>query len=362
MTTKKTIDELKGQVAMGQQQGGNFNRGPTPYQEWKAAEGVPIYTGSYVDDLYALELAPWARMGQNGAILNLADQEEDDAWVVEIAPAGSTTVQHHLCEATVFVLTGRGATTFWQDGSEQQSVEWQRGSVFSPPINCHYQHFNGDGQSPARLLTVTNAPMVINLFRDADFIFGDPYVFDKRFAGEANFFVTPAERLNPRTWKTNFVPDIRAFTLDSNPRRGVGNSRAGFSLSNNSMYVHSSEFPPGTYKKVHRHGVGAHVIVLKGEGYSLLSFAGEEPRKVDWKDGSVLSPAQDEFHQHFNTGREPARYLAVLLGRLHRGPGSGSPYQIDYEDQDPSVYDLYVAECAKHGVEVVLPRPEYRRA
>ena len=30
----------------GQQQGGNFNRGPTPYQEWKAAEGVPIYTGS----------------------------------------------------------------------------------------------------------------------------------------------------------------------------------------------------------------------------------------------------------------------------------------------------------------------------
>ena len=83
---------------------------------------------------------------------------------------------------------------------------------------------------------------------------------------------------------------------------------------------------------------------------------------MDWKDGSVLSPAQDEFHQHFNTGREPARYLAVLLGQLHRGPGSRSPYQIDYEDQDPSVYDLYVAECAKHGVDVVLPRPEYRRA
>ena len=55
-----------------------------------------------MSDLYALELAPWARMGQNGAILNLADQEEDDGWVVEIAPAGSTEVQHHLCEATVF--------------------------------------------------------------------------------------------------------------------------------------------------------------------------------------------------------------------------------------------------------------------
>ena len=341
---------------------GNFNKGPTPYQEWKAAEGVPIYTGSYVDNLYTLELAPWARMGQKGAILNLADQEEDDAWVVEMAPAGSTEVQHHLCEATIFVLTGRGATSFWQEGSEKQSVEWQRGSVFSPPANCHYQHFNGDGGAPARLLTVTNAPMVINLFRDPEFNFKNPYVFNQRFGGEANFFTAPAERLNPRTCKTHFVPDIRAFPLDSNPQRGPGNSKAGSSPPKNAMYVHTSEFPPGTYKKVHRHGVGAHVIVLKGEGYSLLSFEGEEPRKVDWKDGSILSPAQDEFHQHFNTGREPARYLAVLLGQLNRGHGGGTPHQIEYVDQDPSIYDLYVAECAKNGVDVVLPGHEYRSA
>ena len=201
----------------GQQEGGNYNRGPSAYAEWQAGEGIPIYTGSYVSDLYTLELKPWARLGHPGAFVNLANQEEDDAWVGEIAPAGSTEVQHHLCEATVFVLTGRGATSFWQDGSEKQSVEWQRGSVFSPPVNCHYQHFNGDGQNPARLLTVTNAPMVINLFRDPDFIFGDSYVFGKRFGGEANFFTTPAERLNPRTWKTNFVPDIRAFTLLHGP-------------------------------------------------------------------------------------------------------------------------------------------------
>ena len=61
-------------------------------------------------------------------------------------------------------------------------------------------------------------------------------------------------------------------------------------------------------------------------------------------------------------GGEPARSLSVPLGQLHRGRGGGSPDQIEYEDQDPSVYDLYEAECAKNGVEVVLPRPEYRRA
>ena len=171
--------------------------------------------------------------------------------------------------------------------------------------------------------------MIINIFRDPSFVFGDTFQFRSRYEGESTFWSAPAERLDPRTWKTNFVPDIRSFTLDENPGRGEGNYRAGFSLSNNSMYVHSSEFPPGTYKKVHRHGVGAHVVILGGQGYSLLSFEGEEPRRVDWQDGSVLSPKENEYHQHFNTGREQARYLAVLLGRLNPGhwEGGGMPDQ-----------------------------------
>jgi hypothetical protein len=30
---------------------------------------------------------------------------------------------------------------------------------------------------------------------------------------------------------------------------------------------------------------------------------------------------------------------------------------IDYDREDPRVYDLYVQECAKHGAEVRMPRP-----
>ena len=33
--------------------------------------------------------------------------------------------------------------------------------------------------------------------------------------------------------------------------------------------------------------------------------------------------------------------------------------QIEYEDEDPEVYELYEQECAKRGAEVVLPRPAY---
>jgi predicted metal-dependent enzyme (double-stranded beta helix superfamily) len=333
----------------------------TPYEQWQQAEDVPIYTGSYISNLYTLELADWPRVGARGAFVNLADQQHDDTWVIEMAPAGHTTVQHHLFESTIFVLSGRGATTFWVEGGEKQSVEWQRGSVFAPPVNCYYQHFNGDGQAPARMMGVTNAPMILNIFRDPSFIFEDTFKFASRYGGESSFWTAPAERLDHRTWKTNFVPDIRTFTLDDNPGRGEGNSRAGFSLSNNSMYVHTSEFPPGTYKKVHRHGVGAHVIILSGKGYSLLSFEGEDkPRRVDWQDGAMLSPKEMEFHQHFNTGGERARYLAVLLGRLSAGNWEGGrPDQIEYEGQSPAVYDEYAAECEKAGVNMVLPRPKY---
>ncbi len=342
------------------------SRGETrksPYQLWRESEGIPTYRGSYVTDLYSLDVTPWPRVGQRGAFVNLADQEQDDAWIIEIEPAGATEILHHFCEATVFVLEGRGGTSFWQEGSPKESLEWKRGSIFAPPLNCYYQHFNGDGQMTARLLVITNAPMVMNLFREPDFVFNDTYVFSSRFQGGGGFFTSLEEKLGGTNRKTNFVADIRAHILDSNPHRGEGNFRAGFSMSNNSMAVHCSEFPPGTYKKKHRHGVGAHVIVLSGQGYSLLSFEGEkEARRVDWKDGSMLSPKAGEYHQHFNTGRDAARYMAVRLGALNPNhwEGRSSPDQVEYEDQDPSVYEMYVTECAKSGIEVMLPRPKVR--
>ena len=34
--------------------------------------------------------------------------------------------------------------------------------------------------------------------------------------------------------------------------------------------------PVATYKKAHRHGAGAHVIILKGEGFSVVWKEGDE--------------------------------------------------------------------------------------
>lgn len=337
------------------------------YDLWQQEEGIPITRGSYVADLYSLEVRPWARTGQKGAFVNLADQQHDDAYVLEIAPGESTRPLHHLFEATIHILTGRGATTIWQEGMPRQTIEWQRGSLFSPPLNCSYQHFNLDGQQPARLFAVTNAPMVMNCFRNPDFVFNNGYVFDDRYRGEPDYFTSPGEFTPPRDWKTNFVADLRSFKLQVTNVRGAGASNAFFYMSANQMVAHMSEFPRGTYKKAHRHGPGAHVTILDGVGYSLLWFPGEQPRKVDWEDGSVISPKQGEFHQHFNIGPRAARYLALRLGELNTSRDYGEPSlssreggtQIEYEDEEPWIYEQYVEECAKRGSEVVLARPRY---
>lgn len=338
----------------------------SPYQVWQRAEGIPINRGVYVESLHTLEVRPWPRLGQKGAFINLADQQTDDGWLMELAPGGHTEPLHHVFEMTIFVLGGRGATTFWQNGTAKQTLEWQTGSLFSPPLNCSYQHFNLDGQNRARLFAVTNAPMILNIYRNTDFVFGNAHVFDDRYALEDSYFTDPGEQIARNVWKTNFVPDVRSFALRPS-QRGYQAVGMMFSLANNQSIAHCTSFPPGTYKLGHRHGVGAHLLILDGVGYSLFWFEGEERRRVDWNVGSLISPRELEYHQHFNTGPTPGRYLAFRLGDLdvHR-PAAGRGWNTEegihgivYEREDPAIYNLYVEECARHGAEVILPRPQY---
>jgi uncharacterized RmlC-like cupin family protein len=336
---------------------------------------VPLYTGAYVADLTTAEVAPWPRIGQKGAIVSLASQQQTDGWLLEIAPGGATEPIHHLFEVSYYVLGGHGATTIWQPGSStKQTVEWAPGALFSPPLNCFYQHFNHDGQRPARIFSPTTAPLMMNALQDSHLVFASDWVFGDRYAGADDYFTGPGKKIDSREWETNFIPDVKSFKLEDRSERGANSSIMFFLMSGNAMNIHISEFPPGAYKKAHRHGPGAEIIVLSGSGYSLLWFPGDSERtKVDWKPGSIFSPRLGEYHQHFNTGSTPARYLAYTFGGLvvsntdDAGEGArlserDGGWQIEYEDEDTAIFDLFQRECARNGATVTLDHPSRRTA
>ncbi len=342
----------------------HIHRSKSPYRQRIDQEGLPVYTGYYIEDLRALEVKPWPRMGALGAYVLLEGTEErDDAYVLEIPPGQSTKPERHLYEELIFVLNGRGATTVWVEGGKKQTLEWHAGALFSPPLNTWHQHFNGSGSEPARFVAVTTAPVMINLLRDPDFVFNNNHVFRDRYVGEESYFNGAGRFIGTRLWETNFVPDVGTFKLQEYRERGEGNSYMRFEMSNNSMIAHVSQFPVGTYKKAHRHTAGAHVIIVSGQGYSLMWPEGTEPKKFDWHEGSVIVPPDRWFHQHFNKGNTPARYLALRWGSLKYPIITQANRdverirredQIEYEDQSPEIHRLFESECAKSGAQVSM--------
>lgn len=330
------------------------------YQKWLEAEGIPVIRDFYIKDIRKVPLEPWERKGGLGVYLNLyGTGEANDAYICEIPPGKSLKPQRHLFEEMIYVTQGRGATAVWLEEGKKQTFEWQPGSLFSPPLNCWHQHFNGSGSEPVRYLAVTSAPVVINLFHNLDFVFRNPFAFSDRFTGEQDYFSGEGKSYPGRIWDTNFVPDVRAISLQEWKERGAGGRNVMLELSENTMAAHISEFGVGTYKKAHRHGPGAHVVILGGKGYSLLWPEGSSIQRYDWEEGSIVVPPENWFHQHFNTGSTPARYLALRWGSkkfrgLRKAYGVDEDVkkggaQIEYGDEEPKIHQEFEEAVARAG-------------
>jgi mannose-6-phosphate isomerase-like protein (cupin superfamily) len=338
-----------------------------PYLEWIANEGVTRIVEYKFEDLDQVELGPWERKGGKGAVINIPSGAlPNDCHLIEIKPGGKSAPENHMYEEVMYVVSGRGATSVWHDDGQKSTFEWTAGSMIVIPLNATYQHFNGSGSDPARYVSVTNAPPVMRMFKSADFIFNNPYQFTDRFSGDNEDYFNGQGTLYKRKgtkfgtmWKTNFVPNADVMKLWQYKDRGAGGINTHFDLANNVTGTHISEFPVGTYKKGHKHGPGAHLVILGGQGFSALWWdnAKKEYEIAPWKKGGmVIVPADGTYHQHFNTGTEPARYLALRSGD---GQPSGwgesnvsikeGGMQIEYEDEDVEIHQLFEAELAKNG-------------
>ena len=357
------------------------------YEEYMRGEGIPVLEETAgLDDVTLLPRKPWARTGGTGTFIQLAGPVQDQAgiYVAEIPGGGALNPERHLFEEEIFILQGRGLTEVWQrDGESKASFEWGVGSIFAVPQNAWHRMVNGS-REPAIFLAVTTAPRLMNSLENVDFVFNSDYAFGGDYTGQADYFNASEERVKEgrfqNIWYTNFIPDARQAFLDDREIKVAGGQITNYRMGRNFPHGHMSEWPEGIYHKAHRHGPGAILVGLVGKGYVLLwpMEAGIHPYqdghedqvvKVDWGPRSIYAPPDGWFHQHLNSGKGPARHVAVygyrqpmftsrdwegdeFLGNFSVKEGGTL---IHYEDEDPEIRRQFTEILKKDGIECQMP-------
>jgi gentisate 1,2-dioxygenase len=347
------------------------------YRRFVKSEGVPLYEGSALENLATLPLADWERRGGKAAYTRMGDHESVNLQIVEIPPRGELKPERHMYESVMYVMSGSGATTIWQEGEPRRTIEWEEGALLAIPLNAWHQEFNSSSDKPCRIFFGTNLAQVINLYHNTDFIFNNPFVFKDRYSfSSEDDYTEKAKHWNLRLFETNFIPDIRTFPLDPWTERGTNTSIMRLSMGKSGSLIHILEAGVGTYVTAHRHGPGAHVIIIGGEGYEYLFMPGGEKnpemrQKVPVKPYSVVSPRLNEYHQHFNTGNTPFRQLAfkgwgqvtsIVTSRGEYDPRGASrsdnpnaySFKLRYDQEDPAIREEYYRELEKNGIDLRL--------
>ncbi|MDP2729019.1 MAG: cupin domain-containing protein [Dehalococcoidales bacterium] len=366
------------------------------YDEWMKSEGIPIYqTMVGIEDVNELPRKPWGRMGGLGTFIEMegTKQARKGLYVVEIPAGGSLEPEKHLYEELLYVMRGRGLTEVWQEGQPKRTFEWGKGALFAIPLNTSHRLVNG-GREPVLIFAQTSAPLAMTLFRETEFVFNCDHNFTDRYSGQADFFVAGEARSKQELasgetrgtrWETNFVPDLHAVVGDYLSPWKVEGGKQTYIILASFAGVHTSEWPVGIYHKAHYHGPGAILVGLRSEGYVLVWHRqygihpyqdgyGEMVEKINWKPDSIYCPPTEWFHQHFNTGNEPAQHLAVTGGGLGielptitgRAAGASSPSireggrVIEYEDEDTEIRQMFQREIKKNSVEFAMKPVVYR--
>jgi quercetin dioxygenase-like cupin family protein len=331
------------------------------YRQWIKKSRLPMVEGYSIYDARDQEALPWPEIGGRGLYLNFSGNVHMDGQILEIPPGKALVPRRHLYEQLLYVLKGRGHTTVG-DGKNPQSFEWGEGSLFTVPLNVTHRHFNGDSAHPARLLAVTTFPFMLQVFGSLGFINDSRVDFPERFEAGSNYYAN-SKRVHTRWWRTNFVKDIRNTEVVPWEERGKGNESVFWDMGGNTILEpHVSEFPVATYKLGHRHPYEAIILTLNGKGFSLAGRKGlretDDPVKIAWKAGSIVSPPYFWYHQHFNTGDTKARYWAITEGDFPKRLGIPLDVeQIEPNQEDPGIRKRFERELGRPITGQVLANP-----
>ena len=363
----------------------------TSYEMFLKEEGIPVVEDYGIEDVTVLARKPWKRTGGAGAYIELKGMEGfTGMYVGEIPAGGALNSENHLYEELIYILKGVGATEISSpgDAGRKMHFEWQQGSLFAIPLNTRHRMINGSNE-PALFLAVTSAPLMIDLLHNIPFVLGSEYKFSDRFNGETNYFVPTNIRKEANgviNWETNFIADARGALVDPSEAKGFGVKITSFDMGGSTLVGHIAEWPVGRYHKAHFHQGGAILLILRSEGYTLMwpqeagvrpyrNGNGDKVVRVNWREGSVLSPPSGWFHQHFNTGKVQARQLAfhytgqsgkyllgcwraILKEGVYTSVRKGGTL-IEYEDEDPQIRIDFEAAIRKVGVPMEMPQFNY---
>jgi cupin superfamily acireductone dioxygenase involved in methionine salvage len=339
-------------------------------------QGIPIYRDYYIEDGRTLELGHWDARGHDAAFLQLAGQEGvSEARISEIKPGATIAPYKFALEEEVYVLQGRGVATVWADDGPKHSFEWQDHSLFRIPGNHWVEYANMGGDTPVRLLHYNNLPIAMSTLKDPAHFFDNNVKTASMVGGEERFFsdaVTvesdPSGRGQIRSyWVGNFFPDMRAWdNLVPFKGRGAGGTTVFVQFPDSELTAHMSVFPAKTYKKGHRHGPAFVIVIPSGEGFSVMWQEGKEKVWIPWHEGSIFVPPNRWFHQHFNVGENPGRYLAFHPLPQFTGTGeliqNREQDQFEYHQEDPEVRRVFEAELAKRNLTSDMPPECYTDA
>jgi len=369
----------------------------TRWEKFIAAEGVPNYSAIGFHDVRELDLGPWPRLGGNGAYLSLSGLDGmKSMFVLEIPGGGVLNPERHVYHAFYLVLEGRGTTETWIREDHKQVVEWQPGSLFYLPPNVMHRLVNATNER-VLIIASTNAPPIMNMFQNDDFIFNNDFIFPEHYREDADFYkydeqiyaIPTTKRAQART---NFYPDIINSELPLDNQRTPGYRRvqpAWQGFQDEAIGTFIAQYPPGRYARAHYHNAQAVLVCLRGAGYTFnwpkdcgqtpwKDGHGDKVNRLDYIPGGLVSAAPgggDWFHQHFAVSADPFRVFNMWGGPLpknYRGYDSETGvagnsnislggHSIGFATEDPYVRETFEEGLAKVGLSSSMPEELYTK-
>jgi len=236
-----------------------------------------------------------------------------DTRIIEIAPGETTSTHRHAHDAVCFVLSGQGNSDI-----AGQRYAWARWDTFHTPAWVWHRHRN-TGNEPARLLAISDAPLVaaLGLSRIDDIGDKPPTEYAPAFLGGVSGDSTYEHEVNAaaESWRKRTEARRHTSFADVQLKANPKGSRSALLVDGSLGYrttgisIAMFEIPPGRSQSKHRHPGEAVLYIVDGEGHSVIDGV-----RQDWKTGDAPIVHQYVWHQHFNDSKErPATVIRMHM-------------------------------------------------